>query len=145
MWLGVAPLGLLAAALIATVAASPLAADPRVPTPPARAAFAWSLDQVRALIGAIGEARRHGLDPATYGIAALRAELDLCEELWNTPGSRQLDTLARTAALALANEYRRVAAAQRGPVQPAELDAALAAGRVGIWLSEMAPNDGRNG
>lgn len=139
--LGAAPLGLLVAAMVAATAASPSPADPRpvAPTRHTAAGFAWSPGQVRELIGAVEQAHRHGLDPADYGLAALRAELDLCERLWNTPGSRQLDMLARASALALANDYRRHAAASAAPVSPAELDAALGAGRVGSWLAAQAP------
>jgi hypothetical protein len=134
-----------AAAALAGVAAiaAPASERPAGATVRAEAgAFAWSPAQVRALIAQVEAARRHGLDPADYGLAALRAELELAERLWNTPGSRQLDTLARTSALALANDYRRAARAA-APVSPAELDAALGAGRVGPWLSAMAPADGR--
>ncbi len=133
------PLGLVAGALIAAIAGSPSPAATRpIAIAHAPASYAWSPQQVRQLIVAIEEARRHGLDPADYGLAALRAELDLCEQLWNTPGSRQLDTLARTAALALANDYRRQAI-RTAPVRPADLDAALGAGRVGSWLTAQAP------
>lgn len=137
--LALAPLGLLGGALIAATAAAPVPADPRpLPAPQVQANFAWSPTQVRELIGAIRGARRAGLDPAAYGLAALRAELELCEQLWNTAGSRQLDTLARVAALALANDYRHQTAA--AAVSPAELDAALGAGRVGSWLAAQAPH-----
>ena len=129
--LAIAPL--LGAALIAATAA-PAPADPRpLPAPQVQTSFAWSPTQVRELIGAIRKSRRAGLDPSDYGLAALRAELELCEQLWNTAGSRQLDTLARVSALALANEYRHRSAV--GPVRPAELDAALGTGHVGLWLA----------
>jgi hypothetical protein len=103
----------------------------------ARGGFAWPPAQVRELIAAVEEARGHGLDPADYGLAALRAELDLCERLWETPGSRQLDMLARSAALALARDYRRRGAGQSRDVRPEELDAALAAGRLRPWLARQ--------
>lgn len=138
-WSGAVPVAMIAAvAATMAAAAAPSAPDTRPPAAIVRtAAFAWSPAQVRQLIAAIEEARRHGLDPSAYGLAALRAELDMCEQLWNTPGSRQLDTLARISALALANEYRRRSAAAQ--VRPGELDAALGAGRVGPWLAAQAP------
>lgn len=136
IWSSLAPLALIAAAVGTVSTAQPSIADPRPARPAADASYAWSPSQVRELIAAIEESNGYGLDPRDYGIAALRAQLDLCDNLWNTPGSRQMDALARAAALALANEYRRRAAA--GPVRPAELDAALVAGRVRPWLAAQA-------
>ena len=141
--IGTVPVALLAGVLAIVAGSSPSTALERIAAAPEAQSYAWSLDQVRALIVAIDGSRRHGLDPAAYGLAALRAELVLCEQLWNTPGSRQLDTLARTAALALANDYRRRAVRGAAPVQAAELDAVLGAGRVGPWLAAMAPAQGR--
>ena len=126
---------LLGGTLIAATGAAPAPVEAPSGTR-VRTGYAWSPAQVRELIGAIRQARRAGLDPDAYGLAALRAELDLCEQLWNTAGSRQLDTLARVSALALANDYRHRAAA--APVRPAELDAALGAKRVGLWLASQA-------
>jgi len=141
--IGTVPVALLVAVLAAVAGSSPSTASDRIAAAPEAQSYAWSLDQVRVLIGAVEVSRRHGLDPAAYGLAALRAELVLCEQLWNTPGSRQLDTLARTAALALANDYRRLNARRGAPVAAAELDAVLGAGRVGPWLAAMAPADRR--
>jgi hypothetical protein len=135
------PFGMIAAAALGVIAPAPAPADPRPVAAVRRApaAFAWSPAQVRELIVEIRSAGRRGFDPADYGLAALQAELELCEQLWNTPGSRQLDMLARASALALAADYRRRANA--GPVSPAELDVALSARRVGRWLAAQAPAD----
>jgi len=141
--IGTVPVTLLVGVLATVAGSSPSAAGNRIATVSEAQAYAWSPDQVRALIAAIHASRRHGLDPAAYGLAALRAELVLCEQLWNTPGSRQLDSLARAAALALANDYRRLAARSAAPVRAAELDAALGTGRIGPWLAAMAPAEGR--
>jgi hypothetical protein len=141
--IGTVPVALLVAVLAAVAGSSPTEAGSRIAAAPEARTYAWSLDQVRVLIREVDASRRHGLDPAAYGLAALRAELVLCEQLWNTPGSRQLDTLARAAALALANDYRRLRAETPAPVRAAELDAVLGAGQVGPWLAGMAPAQGR--
>jgi hypothetical protein len=142
--IGTVPVALLVGVIACLAVSSPSSAGERIPAAPrATAIYAWPPEQVRALIVAIDRSRRHGLDPAAYGVAALRAELVLCEQLWNTPGSRQLDTLARSAAMALANDYRRRGAWGAAPVRAAELDAALGAKRVGPWLAAMAPAERR--
>lgn len=133
--IGIAHVALLAAALIGT------AGSPSPAAPPVRVRVTngtWPPAQVRVLIAEIGQSARYGLDPGAYGIAALRAELELCEQLWETPGSRQLDALAGAAALALANDYQRHGA-RSARVTRAEMNAALGAGRVGPWLAGLAP------
>jgi hypothetical protein len=97
----------------------------------------WTLVQVQELIEAIAEARDHGLDPSDYGLAALRGEMELCRGLWRTQGSRQLDTLARSAALALASDYRDPDAPRHidDEVLASTLDQARRSGRLRQWFS----------
>lgn len=92
----------------------------------------WQPAQVRMLIATIEESEKRGFDPSRYGIAALRSELDQSTELFGRAGTHQLDVLARTAAIALADDYRRRLNAR--PVDAAELDAARRAGRLRSWL-----------
>jgi len=136
---GAMGLALVAATSAFAPAVDGAAANGRSPTAPAQR-FDWSKAQVQELIAAIEDSRTHGFDPADYGLAALRGELELCAELLNAPGSVQLDTLARSAALALASDYRRPRAQRRLQDQAlaAELDAARRQGRLRAWFAGQA-------
>lgn len=92
----------------------------------------WTLDEVRDLIAAIERSEKRGYDSSSYGLAALRSELDQSVLLWGRSGSRQLDILARTSALALANDVRKRTGADA--VSREELNAALDMGQLPSWL-----------
>lgn len=92
----------------------------------------WTPDEVRDLIATIERSEKLGYDPSSYGLAALRSELDQSVLLWGRAGSRQLDVLAQTSALALANDVRRRAGTRA--VSQAELNGALDAAQLPSWL-----------
>jgi hypothetical protein len=94
----------------------------------------WTPAEVRELIATIEHAEKLGLDPASYGLAALRSELDQSMTIWGRGGSRQLDTLAQTSALALANDVRLQTGTQTASAK--DLDAALNAGQLPVWLTQ---------
>ena len=128
---------LAAITLSATAANAALRTGEAVTAPPAAATAAprlhhWSAGQVRELIGLVEEARGHGLDPADYGLAALRSELEQSATLYRSTGSRQLDALARASAVALARAYRR-----RTPDE-AGLATALRTNRLRAWIGAPA-------
>jgi hypothetical protein len=92
----------------------------------------WTADDVRHLIAAIEESEKSGFDSRRYGLAALQSELEQTTELWGRPGTRQLDILANTSALALANDHRYRAGL--APVAARDVDAVLAEGNLQSWL-----------
>lgn len=92
----------------------------------------WTLDDIHHLIAAIEESEKGGFDSRRYGLAALRSELEQTTELWGRPGTRQLDALANSSAVTLANDHRgRVGLA---PVSARDVDAVLAEGNLHSWL-----------
>jgi hypothetical protein len=100
----------------------------------------WTLSEVRELITVIEGADKLGYDSSRYGLAALRSELDQSTSLWSRAGSRQLDILAQTSALALANDVRKRAG--NTVALTTQLDAALDAGQLQTWLMHEQPVKG---
>jgi len=96
----------------------------------------WDHAQVRELIIAIEHSRKDGFDPENYGLAALRSELEQSLAIWGSPHPRQLSVLAQTAALALANDYRRLGGRQTA--NAADLHAALLRGSLSQWITAGA-------
>lgn len=92
----------------------------------------WTAGEIHSLIVTIEESERNGFDSRRYGLAALKSELEQTTELWGRPGTRQLDTLANSSAVALANDYRDRAGL--APVTTRELDAVLKEGNLHAWL-----------
>ena len=92
----------------------------------------WAPEEIQQLIGAIEASEAYGLDPDRYGLAALRSELVQASEIWERPGTHQLDVLAHASAVSLANDYRRQAGL--GAVSEQEVEAARAAGKLRSWL-----------
>jgi len=84
----------------------------------------------------IEHSRKDGFDPENYGLAALRSELEQSLAIWGSPHPRQLSVLAQTAALALANDYRRRGGGQTANV--AGLHAALLRGSLSQWITAGA-------
>ena len=154
IWLGCGAVGL---ALIAG-AASPavrrlIARTPqqnpvpaKIETPPH-----WSTEQVEELIAGIQDARSAGLEPKEYGLAALRGELDRRGGPSLSAGSVELDRLAETSALVLAEDLSRRDIADHGQfdwhggerTQGASLVSALhnalVQGRLRAWLRSLRP------
>jgi len=93
----------------------------------------WSPADVRQLMAVIEESDRNGLEPERYGLSALRSELDQSTELWGRAGTHQLDVLAGTSALALANDYRARAGVRLATAD--DIRGALAAGQLRAWLT----------
>jgi murein L,D-transpeptidase YcbB/YkuD len=148
VWLGCGAAGLVLIASVATPAVRRLVAgtperplvNPDQPPPH------WSSDQIQELIGEIQTARSVGLEPKDYGLAALRGELDRRGGPSLTEDSIQLDRLAETSALALAEDLSRRGMADHAqydwhaedraaePRLSQALRTALATGRVRAWL-----------
>jgi len=108
-------------------------APPSAPAP----AIRWSADDIRQLIAAIEQSEKSGFESRRYGLAALQSELEQTTDLWGRTGTRQLDALADTSALALANDHRYRAGL--APVAARDVDAVLAEGNLQSWL--MASGD----
>jgi hypothetical protein len=106
-------------------------------TGPAAPATRWSADDIRQLIAAIEQSEKSGFEARRYGLAALQSELEQTTDLWGRTGTRQLDALANTSALALANDHRYRAGL--APVAARDVDAVLAEGNLQSWL--MAQGD----
>lgn len=92
----------------------------------------WTPVEVQQLIAAIEHSQDYGLDPQSYGLAALRSELDQADAIWGRSATRQLDVLAHASALTLANDYRRRAGLPLASDR--EIEAARAAGSLRTWL-----------
>lgn len=154
VWLGCGAVGLLLIASVASPAVRRLVTGtpPEVPLsntdePPPH----WSPGQVGELIAEIKQSRSIGLEPKDYGIAALRGELDRLGGPSLSEGSVQLDRLAETSALILAEDLSRRGMADhaqydwhaeeriREPRLTAGLHAALASGRLRGWLHSLRP------
>jgi hypothetical protein len=106
-------------------------------TGPAAPATRWSADDIRQLIAAIEQSEKSGFEARRYGLAALQSELEQTTDLWGRTGTRQLDALANTSALALANDHRYRAGL--APVAARDVNAVLAEGNLQSWL--MAQGD----
>lgn len=110
----------------------------RADAPPAAARIAsaeqsrWTPADVRTLITAIEDSEKSGFEAQRYGLAALQSELDQTTMLWARSGTHQLDVLANTSALALANDHRNRAGLS--PVTVRDIDAVLAEGNLQSWL-----------
>jgi len=96
----------------------------------------WDHAHVRELIIVIEQSRKDGFDPEHYGLAALRSELEQSLAIWGSTHPRQLSILAQTAALALANDYRRRGGRQAANV--ADLRTALLRGGLSQWITAGA-------
>jgi hypothetical protein len=153
VWLGCGAVGLLLIASVATPAMRRMANAPPQPPlsntdePPPH----WTPDQLGELIAEIKDSRRLGLEPKDYGLAALHGELDRRDGPSLAAGSVQLDRLAETSALVLAEDLSRLGMADHGqfdwhaedrarePRLVAGLHAALAKGRLRAWLHGLRP------
>ena len=155
LWLGCGAAGLMLVASVATPAVRRLIT--RAPEPlPASAIDQppphWSPERIGELIAGIQDARSAGLEPKDYGIAALRGELDRRGGPSLAEGSVQLDRLAETSALTLAEDLSRRGMADhaqydwhaedrvRQPRLVAALHDALAKGRMRAWLHSLRPS-----
>jgi hypothetical protein len=107
-------------------------AVPAVPAP-APTGHSWTREEIVDLIAAIEQSRSDGLDPGQYGLAALRSELEQQSQLWGGTGTPQLDALAQTAALTLANDYRTRAGGSTASA--GDLNAALNEGDLKGWIT----------
>jgi hypothetical protein len=154
VWLGCGAVGLLLIASVATPAMRRLVSGTPQPLPVTNNDEPpphWSSEQVGELIAEIKGARSVGLDPKDYGIAALRGELDRRGGPTLTESSVQLDRLAETSALVLAEDLSRLSMADHGqfdwhaeervhePRLTAALHTALAKGRLRPWLHSLRP------
>lgn len=127
--------------MLAAAASGALASRDDAGAFPVRAALAapadlsghWTPAEIRQLMAVIEESEKAGFDPQNYGLAALRSELDQSTELSSRAGSRQLDVLASTAALALANDYRERAHVRLASDE--DVKGALASGQLRAWLT----------
>jgi hypothetical protein len=149
VWLGCGAVGLVLFASMATPAMRRLIAGTPQERPTAiddQQPPHWSSEQVGELIAEIETVRGVGLEPRDYGVAALRGELDRRGGPSLAEGSVQLDRLAETSALILAEDLSRRGMADhaqydwhaeervRQPRLTAGLHAALTAGRLRGWL-----------
>lgn len=100
--------------------------------PTAAADNSWTAAEVRQLITAIENSKDYGLDPQSYGLAALHSELEQANAIWGRSATRQLDVLAHASALTLANDYRRRAGLPLATDR--EIEAARTAGSLRSWL-----------
>ena len=113
-------------------------------------AYRWTPQMTQELVAEIAAAGGEGLDPARYGVEAIRAELD------RTGGSAELDRLASAAALSLAHDYwlGRIddRAAFDWHIERTDADMsrlamllaqAEASGQVRPWLRTLLPSDAR--
>jgi hypothetical protein len=154
VWLGCGAVGLLLIASVATPAVRRLingAPQPLPVTNNDEPPPHWSSEQVGELIAEIKHSRSYGLEPKDYGIAALRGELDRRGGPTLTEGSVQLDRLAETSALVLAEDLSRLGMADHGqfdwhaedrvrePRLARALHDALAKGRLRPWLHSLRP------
>jgi hypothetical protein len=152
IWLGCGAVGLALIAGVASPAMRRLLTRSALPQPiPAtdRPAAHWTPEQVGELIAGIQDARKVGLEPKDYGLAALRGELDRRDGPSLADGSVQLDRLAETSALALADDLSQHGRADqsqfdwhtppraKSPRIAAELHAALAQDRLRSWLRSL--------
>ena len=157
LWLGYGALGLFLVAGVVTPTVRRLMA--RTPSDNPAAAQAgipphWSSEQVEELIAAIHDARKVGLEPGDYGLAALKGELARRGGPTLSAGSVQLDRLAEASALNLAEDLSRQAMADHGQIDwygrdrahdphlVGALHAALAQGRLRAWLRSLRPQAG---
>lgn len=92
----------------------------------------WTQVEIKQLIAAIEGANDYGLDPQSYGLAALRSELEQADAIWGRSATRQLDVLAHASALTLANDYRRQAGLPLASDR--EIEEVRAAGSLRSWL-----------
>ena len=158
IWLGCGAVGLLLIASVATPAVRRLMVGPAQPLPLSNTDEPpphWSAGQVGELIAEITDSRGIGLEPKDYGIAALRGELDRRGGPSLAAGSVQLDRLAETSALVLAEDLSRLGMADHAqydwhagervktPRLTAGLHAALASGRLRAWLHGLRPHASR--
>jgi hypothetical protein len=124
--------------MLAAVSSGSLASRNRagaLPLPPQMAESAdssWTPVEVQQLIAAIEDSKDYGLDPQSYGLAALRSEVDQANAIWGRSATRQLDVLAHASALTLANDYRRRAGLPLASDR--EIEAVRAAGSLRSWL-----------
>ena len=152
LWLGCGAVGLVLIASVATPAVRRLVGkEPQDNPAPAKAEAPphWSTAQVEELITGIQDARKAGLEPKDYGLAALRGELARRGGPTLSAGSVQLDKLAETSALNLAEDLSRRGMADHGQVDWHRgervhsarlidaLHAALAQGRLRAWLRSL--------
>lgn len=124
-------------AMLAAAASGSLGTRERAEASPAMGAttpqkLRWTLDDINKLISAIEDSEKQGFDGRRYGLAALKSEMEQTTELWGRPGTRQLDALASSSALALANDHR--SRAGLAPVKPRDIDAVLTEGNLHSWL-----------
>jgi murein L,D-transpeptidase YcbB/YkuD len=155
VWLGCGAVGLVLIAGAASPAMRRLMtrAPQQLPAPAADQPLPhWAPDQVDELIDEIQDVRSVGLEPTDYGLAALRGELDRRGGPSLTEGSIQLDRLAETSALVLAEDLSRQGMADHAQFDwhaedrlktsrfAAALHAALARRRVGAWLHGLRPH-----
>ncbi|WP_116089822.1 L,D-transpeptidase family protein [Sphingomonas crusticola] len=141
-----------AALLVPLTGAAPGAAEAQpgsVAVEQAPVAGRWSSATAGQLIEAIEASRAEGLNPADYGLAALRRAAQGGQ-------GPALDALATSSALALAHDYYFGRVADRADMQwmirrsadeeaqlPARLDAAIETGKVGEFLQALLPSDQR--
>ncbi len=92
----------------------------------------WTSAEIRQLIAAIEDSKNYGLDPQSYGLAALHSELEQADAIWGRSATRQLDVLAHASALTLANDYRRQAGLPLASDR--EIEEVRAAGSLRSWL-----------
>ena len=125
-------------AMLAAVSSGTLASRNRAGTLPLQPRIAapvdssWTPLEIGQLISAIEESQAYGLDPQSYGLAALRSELEQADAIWGRSATRQLDVLAHASALTLANDYRRRAGLPLATDR--EIEGARAAGSLRSWL-----------
>lgn len=146
-WLAALPLIAIAAATFNGPAPAEISSEPVAPSPAAaQQQGRWSIDNASELITAIEDAAKEGLDPADYRLDALRAAIAS-----NSTGAA-LDAAATASALSLAHDfaYGRIddKAALDWHITPqvdasllaANLDNAVASGRVADWLNTLLPD-----
>lgn len=102
---------------------------------------AWTAETAPALVAAIGEARRHGLDPRAFLADAERAEAPAARE-----AALSRAALAYARALARGHVDPRLAPRADGLARPdpdvsAGLNGALERGDVPGWLAGLSPQD----
>lgn len=145
----------LAAVPIAVVAAFTFNASAPAGTTPeetstemlAQADARWSVSDARQLLQAVEASAAEGLDPANYGVAALRAAIEADR------AGPALDGIATNSALRLAHDYAdgriedkaaldwKIGTPVDATALSAALDEAIAKKRVAEWLKSLLPDN----
>ncbi|WP_340317021.1 L,D-transpeptidase family protein [Rhizorhabdus argentea] len=145
-WLALALIAI-AAATFNDPAPAEMSSGPTAPVAAVQQQGRWSIDTASQLIAVVEDAAKEGLDPADYRLDALRAAIAS-----NSTGAA-LDAAATASALSLAHDFAYgriddkaafdwyIAPQTDASLLAANLDNAVASGRVADWLRALLPDN----